>query len=207
MDCDIIVADDGLQHYRLGRQYEIGVVDGRRGFGNGRLLPAGPLREPVSRLAQVDRILVQREPKSDGVLLQRLPGNVPRSSFVLVAAMARHMRDARPIGLAAFRGKTVHAVAGIGHPGRFFRLLQSHGIEVIPHAHPDHGQLEERHLRFEDGRAVLLTEKDAVRCRDIAPDDCWYVPVDVAFDEDEATDWVDTLSRATEDRDRRKVVA
>lgn len=203
MDCDIIVADDGLQHYRLGRQYEIGVVDGQRGFGNGRLLPAGPLREPVSRMSQVDRILVQREPESDDLRLPPLPEGVPRSSFALVAEVARHVRDARAIRLVTFRGKTVHAVAAIGHPGRFFRLLQAHGIGVIPHAHPDHAQLAERHLRFEDGRPVLLTEKDAVRCRDVAPDNCWYVPVEVAFDEGETIDWVDTMSRGLENRDRK----
>ena len=200
MDCDVIVADDGLQHYRLGRQYEIAVIDGRRGFGNGRLLPAGPLREPVSRLAQVDRILVQYEPTAADRDLRALPGGVPHSSFALVAGMARHVRDGRAVRLAAFRGQTVHAVAGIGHPGRFFRLLQAHGIEVIPHAHPDHATLEERHLRFEDGRHVLLTEKDAVRCRDIAPDNCWYVPVEVALDEGESVEWVDTMTRAIDGR-------
>lgn len=207
MDCDIIVADDGLQHYRLGRQYEIAVVDGHRGFGNGRLLPAGPLREPVARLARVDRILVQREPGSADRNLQALPSAVPRSSFSLVAGTARHVRDARAIRLASFRGKTVHAVAGIGHPGRFFRLLQAHGIEVIPHAHPDHATLEPRHLRFEDGCDVLMTEKDAARCRDVVPDNCWYVPVEVAFDEDETTGWVDAMSRDIEDREAKAVFA
>jgi tetraacyldisaccharide 4'-kinase len=205
MDCDIIVADDGLQHYRLARQYEIAVVDGRRGFGNGRLLPAGPLREPVSRLARVDRILVQREPGADAVLPQSLPEGVPYGSFALLAEVARNVRDARAMPLTAFRGRTVHAVAGIGHPARFFRLLQGHGIEVIPHAHPDHAALAERHLRFEDDCDVLLTEKDAVRCRDIAPDNCWYVPVDVAFDEGEPSEWVGTMLRDVEGRPARSV--
>lgn len=205
MDCDVIVADDGLQHYRLGRQYEIAVVDGRRGFGNGRLLPSGPLREPVSRLAEVDRILVQQEPKSGDRRLQGLPDGVPQSSFVLVAEMARNVRDAHAIRLTTFRGKTVHAVAGIGHPGRFFRLLQAHGIEVIPHAHPDHATLMEQHLRFEDGRDVLLTEKDAVRCREIAPNNCWYVPVEVAFDAGGTTEWVDTMWRDIEGREAKGV--
>ena len=205
MDCDIIVADDGLQHYRLARQYEVAVVDGRRGFGNGRLLPAGPLREPVSRLARVDRILVQREPGAEAVPTLALPDGVPHGAFVLLADVARNVRDASETPLTAFRGKTVHAVAGIGHPGRFFRLLQSHGIEVIPHAHPDHAALGERHLRFEDGRDVMLTEKDAVRCRGIAPDNCWYVPVRVAFDEGETGGWVDTLLRDVERRPARAV--
>lgn len=206
MDCDIIVADDGLQHYRLGRQYEIAVVDGRRGFGNGRLLPAGPLREPVSRLARVDRILVQGERTSGDPGMLALPEGVPQSAFALVAGMALHVRDARAVRLATFRGKTVHAVAGIGHPGRFFRLLQVEGIDVIPHAHPDHAKLEPRHLRFEDGRDVLLTEKDAVRCRDVAPDNCWYVPVEVSFDEGESSDWVDAMSRDIDGRDGKKTV-
>lgn len=205
MDCDVIVADDGLQHYHLARRYEIAVVDGRRGFGNGRLLPAGPLREPVSRLSRVDRILVQQEQGDGGEPAAALPEGVPRSSFMLAADVARRLQDAREIELAAFRGRTVHAVAGIGHPGRFFRLLQEYGIEVIPHAHGDHAVLAEQHLRFDDGRDVLMTEKDAARCRGVAPANSWYVPVDIVFRDDPDAEWVDRMLRGIDERQRKPV--
>lgn len=205
MDCDIIVADDGLQHYRLARRYEIALVDGRRGFGNGRLLPAGPLREPVSRLATVDRILVQREPAADAVAGPGLPEGVPRESFTLAARVACNLRDGRVVPLERLRGATVHAVAGIGHPERFFRLLQSHGLEVIPHAYADHAALSAKQLRFDDDRLVLMTEKDAVRCRSVAPDNCWYVPVDIAFDEPGAAGWVDRMARDIDHREMKAV--
>jgi tetraacyldisaccharide 4'-kinase len=141
--CDVIVSDDGLQHYALARDCEIVVIDGDRLFGNGRLLPAGPLRENRSRLAAADAVVVKR--------------------------------------LDEFAGHSVHAVAGIGNPQRFFNMLRARGIEVTGHPLPDHARLQASDISFADGRPVLMTEKDAVKCELIAGPQHWYVPVTASF--------------------------
>lgn len=164
---DVIVADDGLQHYALARDVEICVIDGERRFGNGRLLPAGPLREPVSRLDAVDfRVCNGGEPQA-GEYAMRLV----LSAAVTLAAPAR----TQP--LASFVGQRVHAVAGIGHPPRFFTALRDVGLDVIEHAFPDHYRYTADDLAFGDGLPVLMTEKDAVKCRGFAAASWWSVPV------------------------------
>ncbi len=163
--CDVVVADDGMQHYRLARRIEIAVVDGDRGFGNGRCLPAGPLREPVGRLGAVDFVVRNGAGGGDEIPMRLLPGEVCRVDG----------GGCRP--LADFRGQTVHAVAGIGHPLRFFRTLREQGIEVIPHPFADHHRFSAGDLRFGDGRTVLMTEKDAVKCGAFAGPEHWFVPV------------------------------
>ena len=195
LDCDVIVSDDGLQHFRLRRLHEIAVVDAARGFGNGLLLPAGPLREPVSRLSTVDRIFVQREPAGSATRPLHLPSNVPQASFELVPGAVCNLADSRRARLEEFRGRTVHAVAAIGNPGRFFRLLQRNGIEVIPHAHTDHAKLAPQDLQFDDGLDVLMTEKDAVKASGIATAACWYVTVDVRFPGGDTQAWLDEVYR------------
>lgn len=192
MGCDVVIADDGLQHYGLARQFEIAVVDGRRGFGNGRLLPAGPLREPVSRLQAVDRILLQARagaPAGELVL-----GNPRVTRFALAPGELRSLHGARKLSLDTFAGQAVHAVAAIGNPHGFFELLESHGLDVIPHAFADHAVLSRRQLEFGDDRAVIMTEKDAVKCESIAPPNSWYltVNVDIAADQDLA--WLEDLA-------------
>lgn len=164
---DVIVSDDGLQHYRLARDVEIVVVDGRRRFGNGRLLPAGPLREPESRLDLADIMLVngKRGPDELGFDLD------------LGDAHALDGSSSRP--LASFAGMTVHAVAGIGHPPRFFDALRDRGLDVIEHAFPDHHAFAQSDLAFSDGNPVLMTEKDAVKCRKFAAPNWFSVPVDI----------------------------
>ncbi len=194
LDCNVIVADDGLQHFHLERLHEIAVVDGTRGFGNGCLLPAGPLRETVARLSTVDRIFVQQETGRHSVPAE-LPGNVPMANFELVPAEVVNLVDSRRVSLDDFRGRKVHAVAAIGNPGRFFRLLQNEGIEVIPHAHSDHAKLTESDLRFDDGFDVLMTEKDAVKIRGAATNNCWYVTVNVEFSDGDTLDWLDEIYR------------
>jgi tetraacyldisaccharide 4'-kinase len=166
---DVIVADDGLQHYRLGRRVEIAVVDGRRRFGNGRLLPAGPLREPTSRLAQVDLVLVNglRSPHELG--------------FDLRADDPRALRDDQRRPLAAFTGSPVHAVAGIGDPSRFFASLRAAGLEPIEHPFPDHHRYRPSDLAFGDPRPVLMTEKDAVKCAAFAQANWYALPVSAAL--------------------------
>jgi len=177
---NLVIADDGLQHYRLARDIEIAVVDGTRGFGNGRLLPAGPLREPVRRLAAVDRVLVQRPPSAPpgpdlGLGDEPLGFHLDVSGVCsLDGSQTRHIAD--------FAGRTVHAVAGIGHPQRFFGMLESLGLDVLRHPLPDHAPIRTSDLAYADGNPVFMTEKDAVKCRSLNVGDCWYVPVDVEFE-------------------------
>ena len=164
---DVLIADDGLQHYRLCRDVEICVIDGQRRFGNARLLPAGPLREPPARLATVDfRVCNGGDPA---------PGEVPMR---LVPGAVRRLDGTETRALAAFAGQRVHAVAGIGHPARFFALLRAHGIEVQEHAFPDHHAFRPDDLAFGDTAPVLMTEKDAVKCRAFVTPSLWSVAVD-----------------------------
>ncbi len=192
MGCDVVIADDGLQHYGLARQFEIAVVDGRRGFGNGRLLPAGPLREPVSRLQAVDRILLQGG--ADAQVEGSFAGNPRVTRFTLAPGELRSLHGGRELPLASFAGKTVHAVAAIGNPRRFFDLLESHGLNVIPHAFADHAALSRRELEFGDEHALIMTEKDAVKCESIAPPDSWYLTVTVDIAADQELAWLDGLA-------------
>ena len=166
---DVIVADDGLQHYRLRRDFEIVVVDAQRGFGNGRLLPAGPLRESAARLAQVDAVVCN----GSG---QHCPAQGLR--MTLSGSDALRLDGGARRALASFADGAVHAVAGIGHPERFFALLEAHGLEVRRHPLPDHGQVPAELLAPADGRPVLMTSKDAMRCRDSdGATGAWEVPV------------------------------
>ena len=174
MGLDVVVSDDGLQHYRMRRQVEIAVVDGERGFGNGRLLPAGPLREPVTRLQTVD-LVVSNGPLRDGNI------GVEAIEFNLLIDEARAVRGDGRKPLTGFAGQTVHAVAGIGHPERFFSALEQLAIKVIRHPRPDHAALNAADIEFDDDRPVLMTEKDAVKCADFADARHWYVPASASF--------------------------
>jgi len=165
-DCDVIISDDGLQHYALQRDLEIAVIDGVRRFGTGFLLPAGPLREPLRRLREVDLVVVNG-----------LAGG-GEYSMRMLTGQARRLRDPeQPRALADFRGQSVHAVAGIGNPTRFFQALQQHGMRVEGHAFPDHHRYQPEDIRFGDGRPVFMTEKDAVKCHQFANGNEWVVPV------------------------------
>lgn len=165
-ECDVIVSDDGLQHLALGRDVEVAVVDGERRHGNGRCIPAGPLREPVGRLGQVDAVVANGR-AARGEYRMRLVPDAPRR------VMDDRVGDE---SLEAPSGR-VHGVAGIGNPGRFFSSLRSLGHEVVPHPFPDHHAFAPEDLRFGDARPVLMTEKDAVKCRAFAGPTHWYVPV------------------------------
>lgn len=162
---DLVIADDGLQHHRLARDLEICVVDGRRRFGNGRLLPAGPLREPVERLAGVDLVLVNG------------PARPGETGFDLAPGDAWRLADGAVRPLAAFAGTPVHAVAGIGDPQRFFATLAAAGLQVVPHPFPDHHRHRPGELAFGDGLPVLMTEKDAVKCLAFAEPGWHALPV------------------------------
>jgi tetraacyldisaccharide 4'-kinase len=168
-EVDILILDDGLQHYRLRRDLEIAVVDSR-GFGNGFLLPAGPLREPAWRLHCVDAVV------SHGSSMRGY-------SMRLEGEVLHRMTDARDRRAAsAFAGQKVHAVAGIGEPNRFFLHLVGLGLEVLPHPFADHHAFSPRDLEFGDGLPVLMTEKDAVKLRHAARPEWWVLPVSAKLD-------------------------
>jgi tetraacyldisaccharide 4'-kinase len=174
--CSIVVSDDGLQHLRLAADYQIVVVDGERGFGNGRLLPAGPLREPIAALRRADAVVVNGAALGEA----RMRGEAPQALLVemrLVAAQAVALCGGERRALEEFRRTRVHAVAGIGNPPRFFRMLRGIGIELVEHAFPDHHPLVASDLEFGDDLPVLMTEKDAVKCDGLADVRLWYVPV------------------------------
>jgi tetraacyldisaccharide 4'-kinase len=166
-DCNVLIADDGLQHFPLLRNVEICVIDGERRFGNELLLPAGPLREPLSRLQSCTfRVCNAGIAQADEV------------SMALVGEAAVALVDAtRQQPLSQFTGQCVHGVAGIGNPQRFFVKLQGAGIDVIPHAFPDHHAYRRADLDFGDALPVLMTSKDAVKCLAFARSNHWQVPV------------------------------
>ncbi len=180
--CDVVLSDDGLQHYALERDFEICVVDGDRGFGNGWLLPAGPLREPPSRLAAVDAVVINGV--GDPSLLPAIRRLNPQCiGMKLEARGLWNLNDpGRRVGVEHFRGKRVHAAAGIGNPGRFFRQLRDMGLEITAHAFPDHHAYKVDDLAFAGADAVVMTEKDAVKCQGFAPDTWWAVAVDAVPD-------------------------
>lgn len=163
----IVIADDGLQNLALARDVEICVIDGQRRFGNERLLPAGPLREPLDRLDRVDFRVCNGARAEPGEILMRLSGDMA----VAVAGTP----GARP--LSSFSGQRVHAIAAIGNPARFFTSLQVRGIDVIAHPFPDHHVFAAADLEFGDGLPVLMTEKDAIKCFAFAGANAWCVPV------------------------------
>jgi tetraacyldisaccharide 4''-kinase len=165
--CDIIISDDGLQHYALQRDIEIVVIDGERRFGNGYCLPVGPLREPPERIKSVD-LVVANEPKEllEGEFAMHCSGD----SLVNLVSGER-----KP--LSAFAGRDCHALAGIGNPSRFFRQLAKAGLNCKTHPLPDHHAFTAADLDFKDDKPVIMTEKDAVKCSGFASSQSWYLPV------------------------------
>ncbi|MDD1014829.1 tetraacyldisaccharide 4'-kinase [Pseudomonas rubra] len=166
---DLILCDDGMQHYRLARDLELVLIDAARGLGNRRCLPAGPLREPVERLQAVDAVLY------NGATADREDG----FAFALQPAALVNLRSGERHGLDHFPpGQALHAVAGIGNPQRFFNTLQGLNWRPVPHPFADHAQYSVQALSFSPALPLVMTEKDAVKCRAFAADDWWYLAVD-----------------------------
>ncbi len=166
-DCTIIISDDGLQHYRLRRDYEIAVVDGIRGYGNGLCLPSGPMREPAGRANTVNLVVTNGAAKAS------------RPAMEVIPTAIRNMKNndiSVPFG--AFENKHVHAVAGIGNPSRFFDTLASIGIKATNHPFPDHYKFSQDDLNFGDNQDIIMTEKDAVKCMSFAGNNWWALEVD-----------------------------
>jgi tetraacyldisaccharide 4'-kinase len=176
---DVILCDDGLQHYALARDVEVAVVDAR-GHGNGFMLPAGPLREPATR--HVDAVVGNGAPGQYAMRLEP-------------AGLRRVGGDAGAVDIGALRGRRLHAVAGIGHPQRFFDTLAAMGLAFTPHAFPDHHAFTPADLAFAGCDAVLMTEKDAVKCRTFGRDDLVALRVAAKVDEALADFIIDRIAR------------
>lgn len=173
-ECDVLIADDGMQHYRLARDIEIAVVDDAA-LGNRLLLPAGPLREPLSRLGEVDLVLAHGELGADVIAAA---GAVPVFAMRLAGGELTAVDGSgRRRPASGLRAQRAHAVAGIGRPQRFFDQLAAEGIVVVPHPFADHHRFAPADLAFGDALPILMTAKDAVKCRAFAPADCWEYPV------------------------------
>jgi tetraacyldisaccharide 4'-kinase len=171
--CDVVICDDGLQHYALQRDVEICVFDGARGAGNHWLLPAGPLREPMSALREIDCIVVNGEDRISGSSLPERP----LFRMDLQATRIEPLLGGENIPVASLSGQRVNAVAAIGNPERFFTMLESKGLTVVRHAFEDHHHYKPSDLEFSEPLPLVMTEKDAVKCRGLGLSNAWYVPV------------------------------
>lgn len=167
--CDIVISDDGLQHYRLGRMIEIALIDGMREFGNQHLLPAGPLREPISRLAQMDFVI-----KHGGTSTQEFQMQLVGDQLCAV----KNPTLSKPL-----QPMRAHAVAAIGNPDRFLANLRAKQLEIIPHVFPDHYFYHAQDFVFGDDLPIIMTEKDAVKCQTFADERFWFMPVNAKVDE------------------------
>lgn len=169
--CDVIISDDGLQHYAMQRDIEIAVIDGVRRLWNGRCLPAGPLREPQERLQEVNIVVAN--------------GLAGPREFAMKTSIDTACRLDQPEqcqALTAFKSQPLHAIAGIGQPQRFFQALEQKGLSIEAHAFPDHHTFVPEELIFEDGQPILMTAKDAVKCSRLGLEYAWFVPLRVEPD-------------------------
>lgn len=185
--CDVVISDDGLQHYNLDRYLEIAVIDADYQFGNGLCLPAGPLRELPGRLKSVDFVVknfntTQSYGVEDGLRM-----------FLVPTTLRNVKNPEKTASLQDFKGITVHGVAAIGRPEKFFRTLTDAGLDVIKHSFPDHHVFNNEDFSFADSQTVIMTEKDAVKCGRIPLDDFWYLEVDAKLDDDFTTEFLSKI--------------
>lgn len=177
----LILCDDGLQHYALERDLEIAVIDGKRGLGNGQLLPCGPLREPAARLHDVDMLVINGKATAD---LPELA--IPTFTLLLQPGRLHNLATGETLDCADFLQRhpgKVHALAGIGNPERFFCTLTTEGFAIITHVFPDHHRYLAAELDLPDELPIVMTEKDAVKCRAFATARHWYLCVDAVLPE------------------------
>ena len=186
--CDVVITDDGLQHYALNRDIEICVFDSERKWGNGCLLPMGPMREPLSRVTATDFVVMNgadwsahKQPKEAAFRMD------------LEADNLRSLNDERAMPLSKLKGKEVNAIAGIGNPERFFNTLRMQGLSVASHGFTDHHAYTQSDVSFNDDRPLIMTEKDAVKCREFNLSEAWYLPVSAKLSGDLATQIVTAL--------------
>ena len=174
-EVDVLVSDDGLQHYALERDVEIAVVDGERRFGNGLLLPSGPLREPVARLETVNAVVVNGGASDMRWSEHQFPMRLGGERF---CKLTSNQELAPPEFALMTRGRQVAAVAGIGYPPRFFEHLAALGVVARTLAFPDHHHFQPAELRLADAEVIVMTEKDAVKCAAFADARMWYLSVE-----------------------------
>ncbi|MFK5914580.1 MAG: tetraacyldisaccharide 4'-kinase [Woeseiaceae bacterium] len=170
-DCNVILSDDGMQHYALGRDIEIAVIDGVRRYGNEHCLPAGPLREPISRIDQVNFKVTN--------------GRAAPDEFAMSYEAQKLCRADDPdvtLNIDSLKNQTVHAIAGIGNPQRFFDNLKAGGLDIIEHAFPDHYPFKKSDLDFGEIQPIVITEKDAVKCQRFYLHNVWYQPIKAVLD-------------------------
>ena len=180
-DCDVILSDDGLQHYKMGRNIEIAVIDGKRRFGNNLTFPAGPLRESKNRLKTVDFVVNNSGPTDEGEYLM----SISPTKFV-------HLKSGKSYSVENWpMHNQVHAVAGLGNPGRFFDLLEKLGFDIVRHPFPDHHNFSSSDLFYLDHLPIVMTEKDASKCKDFDNNKIWYL----AIDADVNNKFIDNLDR------------
>lgn len=204
--CNIILSDDGLQHYALNRDIELVVFDAQKGVGNGFLLPSGPLREPISRIKDVDFTLING--KSSFLEGHIFEGHGLKGyGFLLEIDYAVNMVSGEKVKIAQLGKQAgvekVHAVAGIGNPERFFAQLEQFGLEVIRHEYDDHYPYTEQTLDFIDDNPVVMTAKDAVKCTSFAKDDWWVIPAQARFDGDFDMQFIDRVEQVKGNRHAR----
>ena len=196
-DCNVILSDDGLQHYAIARDIEIAVLDGPRGLGNGELIPAGPLREKPERLNEVDYIICNgqsslnfNKPTYAMKLKPRHLCHLISGEILPISHAIEEMGKFREVnknadikGQSVVAKQKVHAIAGIGNPERFFSSLCDCGFDIISHVFDDHHAYTLEDISFDDDYEIIMTEKDAVKCMDFARKIDWYVGVDAIIDE------------------------
>lgn len=194
-DCNVIISDDGLQHYAMSRTIEINITDARRLYGNGLCLPAGPLREGQSRLKSIDYLIYNISQQDLAAKNTGSNGQYGDHEFTmdyefdaLVPLSGKDFNaSSEPLNQAMtlkdLKGKMVHAVAGIGEPDNFFRLLKKQGLILIEHPFSDHYQYQQKDLMFNESYPIIMTEKDAVKCCSFQLNECWYLPIQAKIDD------------------------
>jgi len=170
--CDVIISDDGMQHYKLPRDIQIAVIDGERKLGNGLCLPAGPLREKKERLEKCDLIIVNGEKHEQKKWIE----------MKMSASKLINLKTGEIKHLQHFAKKNINAVTGIGNPQRFYHTLEQAGLKLQQHSFPDHYQFQENDLKLSNDFPILMTEKDAVKCKPFADDNCWYLPINAQLE-------------------------
>jgi tetraacyldisaccharide 4'-kinase len=194
---DIIISDDGLSNYKFNRDIEVVVFDGERFLGNKKCLPVGPLREPVSRLKNSDFYVVNINGFENKSSFTENSNYIPMD---LKPNLSLKNLDPNSkinnLKLTDFEGKAVHAVAGIGHPERFFNVLKSYGIEIIEHKFNDHYNYKTSDLDFDDKLPIITTEKDAVKLKNLNLKNAWYYEVNASITDQFTTKIIEKLNNS-----------
>jgi tetraacyldisaccharide 4'-kinase len=198
-DCDVILSDDGLQHYPLHRDIEIILIDAERQLGNGWCIPAGPLRENTRRLKKVDFVLFNYGLAKSNPQKDRFAKQYQLESLFSMNLSGKRIYSLlgkkTPRYLTELEGQTVHVVTGIGNPSRFYSGLEQLGLHLIKHSFPDHHNFTQKELHFNDDKTIIMTEKDAVKCQQFSIKNCWYLPIEAHIENEFDRLFMDKLKR------------